>query len=182
MTALDSLMVLLWVGFVILGAVTGTIRQVLLFVAIYAATVLAGSAYSFLTDALQIIVSSAVNREALEGASLLALFILTTVLLYWGLGSVFVETRPAGQTARRVDKAGGGVLGLWNGLIFVVALFALLANVVQPHWPALELSRLEVLDQVHKSILQPALEAKLPLAYILLRPWLPQVLPGFPTS
>jgi hypothetical protein len=110
------------------------------------------------------------------------LFPVLALLFYLGLASVWRETRPAGSAARRVDTVVGGLIGLFNGLLFTVAVYAALAFAAQSRWPTADNARLALLDQVHRSALQPALLEKLPVAYIALRPWFPRGLPGFPAA
>ena len=52
MTALDVLMILAWLGLIVVGALSGTIRQVLLLVALYSATIVAGIGHPYVAAAL----------------------------------------------------------------------------------------------------------------------------------
>jgi hypothetical protein len=47
-------------------------------------------------------------------------------------------------------------------------------------WPNVDSTRITLQDQVRNSVLQPVLETRVPVAYIVLRPFLPRGMPGFP--
>jgi len=181
MTALDVLMILAWLGLIVVGALSGAIRQVLLLVALYSATIVAGVGHPFVAAALSTVLGKSVSRELLEGYMLLLIFLGCTILLYWGFISVYPETRPADPASRRIDTLAGGLLGVPIGLLFVVVIYASLALLVKPPWPGAELAHDSLLDQVQTSVLQPVLAQKLPFAYTAVRPWLPPGLPGLPT-
>src|SRR4051794_5498927 len=180
--ALDILMILVWLGFILLGALSGTVRQVLMLVALYAASIMAGTLYSFIAGAIKLAAGQMVTQQLLESVLLIVLFVVIAVLFYLGLTSVYSDTRPVGRSARLADTVLGSLLGVAAGMLCVVALYGALAFLVQPRWPTSQLTRDTLLDQVNSSVLQPVLADKLPVAYVALRPWFPRGLPGFPIT
>ena len=182
MPALDFLMLAVWLGLIVVGALTGAIRQVLLLVAMYASTIVAGAGNSYEGAALKSVFGNSLSRELLDSYMLLLTFLVGTILLYWGFISVYPETRPIERNPRLADAAVGGLLGLPIGLLFVVVMFAALALLVRAPWPGGDLTRNNLQDQVSTSVLQPLLAQKLPFAYTAVRPWLPRGLPGLPNA
>ncbi len=182
MPALDSLLVMVVVGLVVLGALVGSIRQLLFVVSVYGAAMIAGQSHPYLAIGVKAIVGEMATIPVLEGASLMVLFLLGTALLYWGLNSVFPDTRPTSERARRLDRVFGGILGLVGGLLFVAAFYAALGFLVQSRWPSGDITRLSLRDQVEHSVLQPAVAMQTPIVYVVLKPWFPRGLRGFPAD
>src|SRR6266545_5412770 len=135
MPALDILMILVWLGFINLGALSGTVRQVLLLVALYAASIMAGTLYAFVAGAIRMAAGQYLTQQMLESVLLLVLFVVIGIIFYLGFTSVYTDTRPVSSSARLADTIVGGLLGIVTGMLCVVALYGALAFLVQPRWP-----------------------------------------------
>jgi uncharacterized membrane protein required for colicin V production len=182
MPPLDVLMLFLWIGFVLVGSLTGSVRQLLLLVAIFAAAVLAGTLYAYAARALLYIFVSTMTLEAAEGFLLLVLFFVFLAVIYILISSTWKETRPVSKRAHLYDALLGGLLGVACGLMFVVVLYATLAFATMNPWPSGDATRITLQDQVNRSVVQVVLAEKLPVAYIVLRPFFPRGIPGFPVA
>jgi hypothetical protein len=173
-------MLFFWLGFILIGALTGSIRQILLLVAIVASAILSGSLYEYAAVAGVTVIGMGYTQPVMEGYMLLLLFLVLLLALYGTMSLSWKETRPVSRRARGYDSLLGALLGVASGLLFVVVMYAGLWFATANRWPNLDATRITLQDQVRNSVLQPVLETRLPVAYIVLRPFLPRGIPGFP--
>src|SRR4051812_4748397 len=148
MPTLDVLMMVIWLGMIVFGGTNGFLRQVLLLAAIYAAAILAGVGHPYLSKAFQVLAIKGMSEDLINGLLFFLLLVLVTGLHYFGLVSAFPETRPSSgrvgasplthgpqstavlaggsgspSRARLLDTAGGVLLGVVTGLLFIVGLY-----------------------------------------------------------
>jgi len=180
MPPIDVLMILFWLGFVLVGTLSGSIRQLLLLLSLFAAAVIAGTTNSYAGAALHMVAGDTYSQQVSEGYMMFFLFLLCSVVFFYVLSSTWKETRPLGRNAHVYDTVLGGLLGVACGLLFVVAMYASLAFATQNPWPNSDSTRVTLAGQVSQSVLQPAIEEKIPAIYSVLRPFFPRGIPGFP--
>ncbi len=170
---LDMVMVFGLVGSIGFGFHQGLLRQIVLLVAIYVATVLSAQYHERLTELLVVYFPS--SMEIAQVLAFLMLAVTFTVIATWLIWSAYRQTRL--PSVVMLDEAGGAALGGLIG-VFVIGLTVALAQyATQAPWPGSNPIR----DMLHTGLINSSLEdlfsSSLPLIQAAIRPWLPSGIP-----
>ncbi len=174
---LDVLFAIVWAGIVGWGLQTGFIRQIGMLVGVYAAALLAGSAYRAGAQAL----SLAFGRGILPVLELLSYVVLFAVvfglvgLLIW---RAYPLTR-LGRDFGTENVLGAALAAVWGVMLLIVVLTMLRFFAVVP-WREQEGTQRSVLSQVQTSQVAPVLEVVASPVWNLLTPWFPEPVKGLP--
>lgn len=171
---LDVAMVVTLVASIGFGFHQGLLRQLLLLLAIYVATVLSAQYHEVLAG----IIKTAIPSSSLEVARIVAfvtLGVATTLVVTWAVWRAYRETRLPSVFV--LDRVGGAALGGLIGVIIIGITIPLLRYALQAPWP--EGSAIKY--ALHVGFLNSSLEAlflsPLPLIQTTLAPWLPSGIP-----
>lgn len=170
---IDLVMVLMLVGSIGFGFHQGLLRQIVLLLALYIATVLSAQYYEQFTDWLVLYFPS--SLEVARVIAFLLLAVALTILATSLIWSAYEQTRL--PSVVMLDEAGGAALGGLIG-VFIIGLTLTLAHyAVQAPWP----SGSPIKELLHTGLINSALEdmfsTSVPLIQAALRPWLPSGIP-----
>jgi len=169
----DLIMVLMLVSSIGFGFHQGLLRQIVLLVALYIATVLSAQNYEQLTDWLVVYFPSSLEVSRVIAFLLLAAAI--TILATWLIWGAYQQTRL--PSVVMLDEAGGAALGGLIG-VFVIGITLTLAHyAAQAPWPPGS----PIKEFLHMGLVNSALENlfsnSVPIIQATIRPWLPSGIP-----
>jgi uncharacterized membrane protein required for colicin V production len=175
----DVFLVLILVGSIAAGLHLGFLRQALLLVVLYLATVLSAQYYGDLSALLMRMVPSA-SRDITDLLGFLLLLAASGVGVTSLVWTCYQDTRlPA---ALLVDNVGGALVGSVIGL-FAIALTLLLTHfAVQAPWPDGSPIKLVLQVGLADSALQDIFSTPLPIVEGALRPLVPAGIPFMPST
>jgi uncharacterized membrane protein required for colicin V production len=167
---LDILFAILWAAIVGWGLQTGIVRQLGMLIGVYAAALLAGSAYRNAGQAA----AQAFGREnlpLLEFASYVALFVATFVLI----GVLMWQVYPQSRIGRGfgIENALGAVLAAIWGVLFLIAVLTILRYYTVVPWREQETGQRNIAAQIHTSQVAPVLEVVAGPLWQVMAPWFP---------
>ncbi|HEY0581189.1 MAG TPA: CvpA family protein [Chloroflexota bacterium] len=167
---LDVLFAVVWAAIVGWGLQTGVIRQIGMLVGVYGATLLAGSLYRPLGQAMAL----AFGRGALpllELAAYVGIFVITFTVI----GLILWRAYPLSRLSRQFgteNLLGAAVAAIW-GVLFLIALLTILRYYAVVPWRDQEATQHSVLSQIQLSQVAPVLEVVAAPLWQLMAPWFP---------
>ncbi len=173
-TWLDAVTVLMLIGSIAFGFHQGLVRQILLLVAMYVATVVAAQYYEPLSGLILRQFPGFVPEVA-GVVAFLVLAVFFTVLVTGLIWSAYRQTKM--PEVVMMDQVGGGLLGGLIGVFAIGIALTLAHYAVEAPWPAGS----PVQQALHTGLLNSSLDglfsSPLPLIQATLRPWLPSGIP-----
>jgi uncharacterized membrane protein required for colicin V production len=174
---MNGLDILIVVGVIIaasVGYMQGLVRQALLLVVFYFATVLAIQYYSSVGEMLGWVFPTDVAPRASLG--FIMVFAVGVLFLGWVARRVYPATRILAFGL--ADNVAGGALGLLTGATLVCVLTTGLRFAVAVPWPSYEVHRAALDGLAHTSLLMPMVGSYAPMLYSTLTPWFPSGMPA----
>lgn len=159
MTALDVLLILVWLGIFIYGIATGVIRQLILIVSL-----LLGALVGALVAGPASVwgaIATASTREAALPATYAIMVVLITLLIFSFGMRVYPETRLGRYVM--IDHVGGAILGFVAGLISISMIVGILLVLVSQPWVVLDETRNNIRLQLASTPFLPLIAATFPL-------------------
>ncbi|MGE5617834.1 MAG: CvpA family protein [Sphingomonadaceae bacterium] len=173
-TWLDAVAVLMLIGSIAFGFHQGLVRQTLLLVAAYIATVLAAQYYDRPAEMIVRQFPGFVPEIA-RVVAFLGLAIALTILVTWLIWSAYRYTKLPEIVV--LDQFGGALLGGIIGLAAIGIALSLSHYALEAPWPAGS----PIQQALHVGLLNSSLDglfsSALPLIQTTLRPWLPSGIP-----
>jgi uncharacterized membrane protein required for colicin V production len=172
---LDFVFVIVWAAVVGWGLQTGVVRQLGMLVGVYAAALIAGSAYQQSGAAL----TRAFGRDSLpqlQLAAYVALFVLAFALI----GLLIWRAYPASRLSRGfgTENVVGGALGAVWGVLLLITLLTMLRFFAVVPWKGEESSQQKIAHQVQLSQVAPVLELVASPLWQVMTPWFPTPVPA----
>jgi len=167
---LDILFAILWAAIVGWGLQAGIVRMVGMLVGVYGGTLLAGSIYRQVGQALAQAFGRGILAQ-LEFAGYVGVFVVTFVLI----GLLIWRAYPASRVSRGfgAESALGAVLGAIWGVLLLIALLTIMRYYAVLPWPEQQTSQLSVRGQVQSSQVAPVLQVVTSPLWEAMAPWFP---------
>ena len=170
---LDVVMVLMLVGSIGFGFHQGLLRQLVLLLAIYVATVAAAQYYEQFTGVLLVYFTSSVEVD--RAVSFLTLTVAFTLMSTWLIWSAYRQTKL--PSVVMLDEVGGATLGGLIGVFVIGLTLSLTQYATQAPWP----DGNPVKELLHTGLVNSSLDvlfrSSLPLIQAAIHPWLPAGIP-----
>ena len=172
---LDILFVVVWAGIVGWGLQTGALRQLGMLIGVYGATVLAGTTYRQIGQAMTLAFGTA-NRALFEFAAYLAVFALAFTII----GLLIWRAYPLSRLGHRFgpENVVGALLGGIWGVLLLIALLTMIRYFTVVPWREQEVTQLSLLRQVQVSQVAPVLEVVTSPLWQAMAPWFPTQVPA----
>lgn len=171
---LDMAMVVTLVASIGIGFHQGLLRQILLLIAMYVATVLSAQYHEFFAG----IIKTAIPSTSMELARVVAfamMGVVTTLVITFAIWRAYRETRLPSVFV--LDRVGGAALGGLIGVIIIGITIPLLRYALQAPWPEGSGIRYALHVGFLNTALEPLFLSPLPLILTTLAPWLPTGIP-----
>ena len=169
LTALDLLLVLVWLAAIVFGWISGIVRQLLVLAAIVLGAVIG---LTLAWDAAYWTgLVSGLEQRRLHPLLYAIITIAVAAVLYYLTTRAYPHTRLAGR--KTLDQWGGGLLGLTVGLLVVMLLAAVLRMLTGVEWLLLDIVRINLRLQLENSPILPLLQDLFPPVSALVGALLP---------
>jgi colicin V production protein len=171
---LDLLFVIMWAAVIGWGLQTGVVRQLGMLVGVYAAALIAGSAYRQGGAALGL----AFGRQILPQLEFAA-YVLLFVVVFGLIGLLIWRAYPVSRLGRGFgteNVLGAALAAVW-GVLFLIALLTMLRFYAVVPWKGEESSQQGIAHQVQLSQVAPVLEVVASPLWQVMTPWFPAPVP-----
>ena len=169
MTALDIILILIWITAVIVGATSGIIRELLILGAMLIGMIAGNVAAPKSSQGTGMV--SGLGTEAALPFTYTFIVIAVAIVFYIIAHRSYPGTRLAGHDT--LDHVGGAILGFLAGLIGITELVAMLLFVTDGQWAAFEGMRIAVRSQLQSTPFLPLVAQTFPFVQALVNSLLP---------
>jgi undecaprenyl pyrophosphate phosphatase UppP len=169
MTALDILLIALWVGAIVFGWNSGILRQLFLLGSVLAAGIIASTIVygaSYWTGVL-----SGVGRERMLPFTYTLLIALVTAIIFLLTVRSYPHTKLVSH--HRPDQVIGAVLGFVVGLVAVNLMTGILTLTTSETWMVLDGARVNIRQQLESTPFLPLVAGTFPQVSSIVRNLLP---------
>lgn len=158
LTAVDLLLIVIWLAAIAYGWISGIVRQIFVLAAILLGAVMGWTLAwdaAFWTGLV-----SGLEQRRLNPLTYTIITIAVAAVLYYLTTRAYRHTRLAGS--KWLDQWGGGLLGIIAGLLSVMLLAGMLDRLTRVEWLLLDITRINLRLQMDNSPFVPLLGDLLP--------------------